>query len=120
MRETNPRFWGNSAQGQFFASLLGSIKTISVNLWSFLREGICGSKLPAAFLEWSDASLIQTFQRNTTAQGSNIFKVSLCHHWNPSGHDLDKINAFEQNLISIQRLYLCQAVLAKELEREVV
>lgn len=59
-------------------------------------------------------------QRNTTAQGSNILKVSLCHHWNPSGHDLEKINAFEKNLISIQRLYLCQAVLAKELEREVV
>lgn len=38
--------------------------------------------------------------------------------WIP--HDPGEISAFEQNLLSIQRLYLCQAVLAKEPEREVV
>lgn len=34
--------------------------------------------------------------------------------WVP--HDPEEISAFEQNLISIQRLYLCQSVLAKVLE----
>lgn len=34
--------------------------------------------------------------------------------WAP--HDPEEMNAFEQNLISIQRLYLCQAMLAKEPE----
>lgn len=32
--------------------------------------------------------------------------------------DPEEITAFEQNLISIQRLYLCQQELAKEPERE--
>lgn len=136
MREINPSFWGNSAQAWFLASLLGSTKAISVYLWSFLREGIMAVGPRCQLHCWSGAMPHSSKpSRPGTPLPREEWDLTLAFHavqathprspFATTGpirapHDPEEINAFEQNLISIQRLYLCQEALAKETGRELV
>lgn len=141
MRALFPLFWTCQRHNRPLCQPQGlwhstPIPASSVDLWSFLREGIMAVGPRCQLHCWSG---VMPRSSKPCRQGTHWpreeWDLTLAFHavqathsrspfattgliWAP--HDPEEINAFEQNLISIQRLYLCQAVLAKEPEMELV